>query len=148
MNWRRRLERISSTVLRYLPKHLKTQPENHKYSKSDAPSDGLQREINGKKYTVLTSRVAPFTPVRLENGEWAGVIYHYGKAKFAEENDCLRLRFEYYVLENQDKIDPADSDRFLQYIGDILVDILDRNLNEDASTIPILSQNEMGYLAD
>jgi len=52
------------------------------------------------------------------------------------------------VLENQDKIDPADSDRFLQYIGDILVDILDRNLNEDASTIPILSQNEMGYLAD
>lgn len=111
-------------------------------------SEGVSREINGKRYTILYNKLAPFTPIRLDNGEWAGVIYHYGRTKFSEENDCLRLSFEYYLLENKDKLNPTDADRFLQYIGDILVDIMDHNLNEDASSIPIMSQNEMGYLAD
>jgi hypothetical protein len=92
--------------------------------------------------------VAPFTPIRLENGEWAGVVYHYGRTRLLEEDDCVRLSFEYYVVENPGALKTVDAQRFLQYIGDILADIMEYNLNHSADSIPILSQNELGYLAN
>lgn len=130
---------------------MKQKHQSQKFSTktpSDAPREDICREINGKQYTILLNRLAPFTPIRLENSEWQGVVYHYGRTKLLEENDCLRLSFEYYLLENGDLVKPEDAGRFLQHIGDILVDIMDRNLSEDASTIPIMSQNEIGYLAN
>jgi len=94
--------------------------------------------------------MAPFTPIRLENGEWAGVVYHYGRTRLleVEENDCVRVSFEYYIIENPGALKTSDGQRFLQYIGDILVDIMDYNLNNSADSIPIMSQNELGYLAN
>lgn len=108
----------------------------------------IVREVNGKQYTILLDRMAPFTPIRLDNGEWAGVIYHYGRTRLLEEDDCVRLSFEYYIVENPNALKTADAQRFLQYIGDILADIMEHNLKSGKNSIPIMSQNELGYLAD
>jgi hypothetical protein len=92
--------------------------------------------------------VAPFTPIRLENGEWAGVIYHYGRTRLSEEDDCVRLSFEYYIVENPGAPIDLAAQGFLDYIGDILADIMEYNLKNGKNAIPIMSQNELGYLAD
>jgi len=108
----------------------------------------ILREVNGKQYSILLNRMAPFTPIRLENGEWEGVVYHYGRTRLLEEDDRVRVSFEYYVIENPGALKTADAQRFLQYIGDILVDIMDYNLNSGVDSIPIMSQNELGYIAN
>ena len=92
--------------------------------------------------------MAPFTPICLENGEWCGVVYHYGRIRFSEDNDCLRVKFEYYVIENPGILKTTDADRFTQYIGDILTHIIQEKLNGNIADIPIMSQNEMEYIAD
>ena len=105
-------------------------------------------EVNGKRYSLILDNNTPFTAIRLENGEWSGVVYHYGKTRFLEEEHCLRLQFEYYIVKNPGAYKNEDADRFVQYIGDILVDIMDSKINTSPSSIPIMSQNEIGYLAD
>ena len=106
------------------------------------------REIDGKRYSILLNQTTPFTAIRIENGEWAGVVYHYGKTRFLEEDDCLRVQFEYYIVTNPGSYKDEDATRFTQYIGDILIDIVDCKIKTSPSSIPFMSQNEIGYLAD
>lgn len=160
MNWRKWWDCISSMVRRLkgilmmenqdLPDYF----ENNWTEKTasnphlKANQSEIVREVNGKQYAILLNKMAPFTPIRLENGEWAGVVYHYGRTRLLEEDDCVRLSFEYYIVENPGALKTADAQRFLQYIGDILADIMEYNLNTGADSIPIMSQNELGYLAN
>ena len=160
MNWRRWWRCISSMVLRlkgmlmmetqpllgFFPNQEKTETVSNPHLKANQSE--IVREVNGKRYTILLNRMAPFTPIRLDNGEWEGVVYHYGRTRLLEEDDCVRLSFEYYIVENPGALKTADAQRFLQYIGDILADIMEYNLNTGADSIPIMSQNELGYLAN
>jgi hypothetical protein len=130
--------------LGFFPNQRKTETVSNPHLKIGQSE--IIREVNGKQYTILIDRMTPFTPIRLENGEWAGVIYHYGRTRLLEEDNHVRLSFEYYIVENPGALKTADSQRFLQYIGDILVDIMEYNLNESVSSIPIMSQNEIQYL--
>jgi len=111
------------------------------------PSE-IRRSVGGKEYSILLTRVEPFTPIRLENGEWMGLVYHYGRTKLVEEDDCARLEFDYYVVDNPDVLKVSDMGRFNDYIGEILADIIDHNLSDDPSKIPIMSNQEVDYLAD
>lgn len=106
----------------------------------------IDREVDGKSYSILLEQLAAFTPIRLTNGKWNGVVYHYGKVRLLEEDEHLRIQFSYTVIENDKLV--VDANAFLQYIGDILVDILDHNINNNLANIPIMSQNEMGFIGD
>ena len=56
---------------------------------------------------------------RIADGKYENVIYTYGKVKPIEENESLRLKFEYDIHENPNDVD-TDSDEFIKAIGDIL----------------------------
>ena len=160
MNWRRWWDYISSMVRRlkgmlmmenqdlpdYFENNWTEKTASNPHLKADQSE--IVREVNGKRYAILLNKMAPFTPIRLETGEWAGVVYHYGRTRLLEEDDCVRLSFEYYIIENPGALKTADAQRFLQFIGDILADIMEYNLNHGADSIPIMSQNELGYLAN
>jgi hypothetical protein len=47
------------------------------------------------------------------------VVYTYGKVQPVEENDKLRLKFEYNVVENPSGVETEDKN-FINVIGDIL----------------------------
>ena len=71
--------------------------------------------------------------IRLLTGPYKDTIYKYGKVSFKEEVDQMRLLFAYYVLESpimkpkKLEKDPA----FKQYVGDLLVDLMSANLDEE-----------------
>ena len=68
---------------------------------------------------------------RIADGKYENVIYTYGKVKPIEEDDKLRLKFEYNVHENPNDVD-TDSDEFINMIGDILTMEIDKDKNDNS----------------
>jgi hypothetical protein len=59
------------------------------------------------------------TGFRITDGVYKDVVYTYGKVQPIEENDKLRLKFEYNIVENPSGVDTEDKN-FINVIGDIL----------------------------
>jgi hypothetical protein len=79
-----------------------------------------------KNYKLLDEDVNGLYMVELTTGEYKGIIYTYGRVRLLEEEDVLRVQFEYDIHENPvGKIDPTE---FRNHIGDILIDMLEENL--------------------
>ena len=68
------------------------------------------------------------------------------EVEFVEEDDSLRVRFNYTMVENPNGID-ADKD-FFNYIGDILVEIMDDQVYNDPSSVIVSSNDEVGLIGN
>jgi len=73
--------------------------------------------------------------LRLTSGPFEGIIYTYGKVSFDENEvqDNIKFHFEYDIWDNAGKefTDPAP---FEKYIGDILVEMIHRGLEDNNIT--------------
>tara|TARA_R100001377_G_scaffold46801_1_gene26937 strand:- start:84 stop:377 length:294 start_codon:yes stop_codon:yes gene_type:complete len=74
--------------------------------------------------------------LRIGEGVFEGVVYQYGKVSLPEENEMnlkgdLPFRFEYTILDNANINREEFGDKFFTIIGDILVNIIDEQLQED-----------------
>ena len=71
------------------------------------------------KYSYQENPSNDLTGFKIEEGNYKDVIYTYGKVSPIEEEEKLRLKFEYNVHENPSECD-TNSDDFINVIGDIL----------------------------
>lgn len=78
------------------------------------PYELLDEDSNGNQFIKLTSN------------QYSGIIYTYGRVRLLEEDDQLRVQFEYDIQENP--VGFVDRDKFRNHIGDILIDLLEENL--------------------
>jgi hypothetical protein len=66
-------------------------------------------------------------------GPYKDTVFQYGKVKFEEKNDLLYLQFAYDVIESSvkkpSKLEKDES--FKNYIGDLLMEIMTGNLDQD-----------------
>jgi hypothetical protein len=71
--------------------------------------------------------------IRLLDGPYKDTIFKYGKVKFEEKNEQIYLLFAYYVLESTvDKPKNMEkNENFKNYIGDLLVEIMGSNVDEE-----------------
>jgi|TARA_B100001094_G_scaffold64783_1_gene60838 hypothetical protein len=70
-------------------------------------------------YTYMENPKSDLTGFRITDGVYKDVVYTYGKVQPVEENDKLRLKFEYNVVENPSGVETEDKN-FINVIGDIL----------------------------
>ena len=74
--------------------------------------------------------------LRISEGKFEGVVYSYGKVVLPVEHEMngkgdLPFKFEYSILDNAN-IDREEFGKdFFKIIGDILVDIIDEQLQEE-----------------
>ena len=82
-------------------------------------------------YVLIDSDEGDITGVGIKTGKFAGVLYHYGKARINEEGELARLQFSYTIISSPTiPIDDLIIDEeFHTFIGDILTDILMSNEN-------------------
>ena len=80
------------------------------------------------KYSYQQNPTNELTGFKIEEGEYKDVIYTYGKVSPIEEEEKLRLKFEYNVHENPSKCD-TDSNDFINVIGDILAIEVEKDTN-------------------
>jgi hypothetical protein len=76
---------------------------------------------------------ATLTHVKLLVGPYKGTLFKYGKVKIFEENGQGHLVFAYDVLESEvSKPKKLEKDEgFKNYIGDLLVEIMSLNIEEE-----------------
>ena len=94
----------------------------------------LSMEIS-KKYKFVENKDAKWQGVGLTKewtGFYQGVVYRYGKVTPIEEDDRLRLKFDWQILDSNGLDKKHFNDDFFNLIGDVLYDIMDKQL-EDGS---------------
>ena len=79
-------------------------------------------------YTYMENPKSDLTGFRITDGVYKDVVYTYGKVQPVEENDKLRLKFEYNVVENPSGVETEDKN-FINVIGDILTKEVEKDGN-------------------
>jgi len=87
-----------------------------------------------KKYTFVENKGAKWQGIGLtkEAGFYQGVVYRYGKVTPIEEDEKLRLQFDWEILDSNGLGKEYFKKDFFNLIGDILYDIMEKQL-EDGS---------------
>ena len=96
--------------------------------KKNSPTD----KTKNKPYVYVQRDKDDFSCIKITEGEFKDVIYHYGKVGFAGQEDSkgkMPLKFDYTVLKNPNDKDTLDNQAFIDYIGDILIEVLEEQLN-------------------
>ena len=85
------------------------------------------------RYVFAQKGNADYSSIKLTEGKFKDVIYHYGKVSFAAEENPdgkLPMKFDYTVDKNPNDIDLLDNQEFIDYIGDILIELLDKKVKD------------------
>jgi hypothetical protein len=83
-----------------------------------------EQKSSSIEYTFVQNDNAETQPIKIINGEYTGLIFSVDRVQFFEKNDRHHLEFDYNMIEGDD---PKDEE-FHQTVGDIISDILDKEL--------------------
>ena len=88
-------------------------------------------------YTFVSQEDEDFASIMIKDGKFKDVIYNYGKVFIPKEDNLnkdgnLPFRFEYTIIDNVGIPRDNFGEDFFILIGDILVDIIDEQSEEDS----------------
>jgi len=91
------------------------------------------------RYMFVSRKDEDFASIMIKDGKFKDVIYNYGKVSIPEEDNLnedgtLPFRFEYTIIDNVGIPRENFGEDFFTLIGDILVDIIDEQSEEDDVT--------------
>lgn len=85
-------------------------------------------KIADEDYEIIDKGDENFHQILLKaSSPFSSVVFQYGKVKLIEEDDQLRVKFEFEIFDNPKKFN-TKSDKFRDYIGNILMNNLDELL--------------------
>ena len=96
----------------------------------NSPTDKTNR-----RYVFAQQESKDYSSIKLTERKFKDVIYHYGRVAFAPEseklpNGKLPMKFDYTVDKNPNKLILLDNEEFIDYIGDILLELLEEKLKD------------------
>ena len=88
------------------------------------------------RYMFVSQEDEDFASIMIKDGKFKDVIYNYGKVSIPEEDNLnedgtLPFRFEYNIIDNVGIPRENFGEDFFTLIGDILVDIIDEQSEEN-----------------
>ena len=88
------------------------------------------------RYMFVSQENEDFASIMIKDGKFKDVIYNYGKVSIPEEDNLnedgtLPFRFEYTIIDNVGIPREELDEEFFTFIGDILVDIIKEQSEED-----------------
>ena len=88
------------------------------------------------RYMLVSQENKDFASIMIKDGKFKDVIYNYGKVSIPEEDNLnedgtLPFRFEYTIIDNVGIPRDNFGEDFFILIGDILVDIIHEQSEED-----------------
>ena len=88
------------------------------------------------RYMFVSGDDEDFASIMIKDGKFKDVIYNYGKVSIPEEDNLnedgtLPFRFEYTIIDNVGIPRDNFGEDFFILIGDILVDIIHEQSEED-----------------
>ena len=95
--------------------------------KENSPTD----QTKNRKYAFVQREGDDFTCIKLLEGKYKGIIYKYGNVGFAKDENpdgTLPMKFDYDIIFNPHEETSIDKQEFIDYIGDILIEQLDKQI--------------------
>ena len=97
----------------------------------NSPTD----KTKSRRYVFAQQEGKDYSCVKLTEGKFKDVIYHYGRVAFAPESEQLPdgklpMKFDYTVIKKPDNVDTLDNSEFIDYIGDILIELLEQKVKD------------------
>ena len=88
--------------------------------------------LEGKDFKFIDFTNSEITGIQILEGDYAGVVYHYGKVKVVPQGELGVLQFGYTIVNpGKHDIDTLTIDeKFSTMMGDILTEILMKQENE------------------
>ena len=88
------------------------------------------------RYMFVSQEDEDFASIMIKDGKFKDVIYNYGKVSIPKEDNLnedgtLPFRFEYTIVDNVGMPREEFNEEFFIFIGDILVDIISDQSEED-----------------
>ena len=88
------------------------------------------------RYMFVSRKDEDFASIMIKDGKFKDVIYNYGKVSIPKEDNLnedgtLPFRFEYTIIDNVGIPRENFGEDFFILIGDILVDIIHEQSEED-----------------
>ena len=96
--------------------------------KENSPTD----QTKNKRYIFAQRQGDDFSCIKLLEGQYEGIIYKYNQVKFSTTENAdgqIPLKFTYDIMTNPNDED-VKSDDFRNYIGDILVECVQEQLDK------------------
>ena len=90
------------------------------------------------KYVFVQKEGADWTGIKLLDEKYKDVIFKYGKVAFAKEENpdgTLPMKFDYDIIFNPHEETSIDKQEFIDYIGDILIEQLEKQVNNGTAII-------------
>ena len=92
-------------------------------------------QTKSRRYVFAQQEGKDYSCVKITEGKFKDVIYHYGRVAFAPESEKLPdgrlpMKFDYTVDKNPNNFILLDNEEFIDYIGDILLELLEEKLKD------------------
>ena len=92
-------------------------------------------KTKNRRYVFAQKEGAEHSCIKLTEGKFKDVIYHYGRVAFAPESEKqsdgkLPMKFDYTVDKNPNNLILLDNSEFIDYIGDILLELLEEKIKD------------------
>ena len=90
-------------------------------------------QTKSRRYVFAQQEGKDYSCVKLTEGKFKDVIYHYGKVGFAKEENSegkLPMKFDYNIIKKPNDVDTLDNQEFIDYIGDILIELLEQKVKD------------------
>ena len=95
-------------------------------------------QTKNKKYVFVQKEGDDFTCLKLISKKYDGIIFKYGNVGFGpkeNEDGTLPLIFDYDIIRNTNNIDLGDEKKFVDHIGDILLELLEKQIKDGTAII-------------
>lgn len=95
-----------------------------------------------EKYSFVEQSGKSYTAIKIDSGEFSGIIFVYGRIGFSPEENAdgtIDMTFDHQVLYNKENRDLGPP--FIDVIGGILVKILEEHFDASSGSeiMPILN---------
>ena len=97
--------------------------------KENSPTD----QTRNKPYTFVQKEEDDFSCIKITEGKYKDIIFHYGKVGFAKDENpdgTLPMKFDYTVRQNPGELELDNNKEFINYIGDLLIELLDEKFKK------------------
>lgn len=85
-----------------------------------------------RPHQIMQHKVDGVQAIKLTDAPYSGIIFNYGKVSFDEQEDNLKIRFEYDILDDGGV--KYDKQELEQYLGDMLQEFIVQGIYENSLT--------------
>ena len=102
----------------------------------NSPTD----KTKNRRYTFAQKEGTDYSCIKLTEGKFKDVIYHYGRVAFAPDSEKLPdgrlpMKFDYDIIFNPHEETSIDKQDFIDYIGDILIELLEKQIENGTAVL-------------